>query len=164
MIERTRSAIREVTGRVVSLLIEGHGHADLDPWLKALASTLSKRYDVEPSWFLPKMANLLSSYCLSSSDLEELRRLLLCRCDFSLQIAEMKRREFCPLPHGREELIRALTRPDVEKKVIEETVPGAQNITESERLHLTETVRFLFELSKQIQANHLLRLEDETKV
>jgi chorismate mutase len=163
MIEKVRNAIAEVTAQVVRILIEGRGHADLDPWLKSLAYTLSERYGVEPNWFLPKMTDLLSPFSLSFSDLEELKRLLLCRCDLSLQIAEMKRREFSHIPQSRDELVRALTRPKVEEEVVEETVPRSQEMTEPERLYLTETVRFLFELSKQIQANHLMRLQDETE-
>lgn len=156
MLDSVRAEIRSVTDEIVGIVISGHGSAKAATFGLELMEGLSRRYGVPVEDYSARLSKLLSSFKLPKTSLDRLRSLIIRRCDLSLSVAELKMSGNPDLPRSRAELIRSLTVPEVEAGLVKEAIRKSGAKSPEEKVRIADLLKLLFDLSKEVQASHIL--------
>lgn len=157
MLASVRAEIKQVTDEIVEIFGSGQGSVKATPPGLDLMEEISERYGVPVEEYSARMSKLLSSFRLSKASLDRLRSLILRRCDLSLTVAELKMADNPNLPNTRIGLIWSLTVPEVEAGLVREAILKSGVSSSKEKSRVTDLLQLLFDLSKEVQASHILR-------
>jgi len=151
-----RAEIRQITDEIVGIVSSEHGSAEMTPFGFELMDEISKKYGVPREEYSIRLSKLLSAFKLSKASMKRLRSVILKRCDLSLVVADLKLSDNPNLPRSRAELIQSLTNPEVEAGLVNEAVLKSGRGSSEEKARITDLLQLLFDLSKEVQASHIL--------
>ncbi len=155
MIEEARAHIRKVTGQILEVVLNGDGDADVDCWAERIARRLSRHFHVPYDWVRSSAVSVFSQYMLSEADLRALSNLIVERCLLSLQVAREKAKELSNPIKDRDELMRWLTVPEVEEKLIREALKRVDARDDEVVERMLDLMNFLFRLAKEAQVSYI---------